>query len=77
MRIGGLAIIATFAADGPERCSGMPVLRWDPDDLAREFGDGFRLTASRRHVHHTPAGIEQRFQYSVLERVDPIEQRLA
>ena len=67
--IGGIAIVATFADDGPERCSGMPVRRYDPPELAAEFGAGFRLVASRRYLHHTPAGVLQNFQYSTLERV--------
>lgn len=66
---GGTAIVATFADDGPERCSGMPVVRYAPEALAAEFGDGFRLTDSRRYLHHTPAGVPQQFQYSTLLRV--------
>jgi SAM-dependent methyltransferase len=68
--VGGVAIIATFADDGPEMCSGMPVQRYDPPELADECGDGFRLIDSRRYLHHTPSGFPQRFQYSTLERVD-------
>lgn len=67
--VGGVAIIATFADDGPERCSGMPVRRYEPELLAAECGDAFLLADSRRHLHHTPAGIPQSFQYSTLERV--------
>lgn len=66
---GGTAIVATFADDGPERCSGMPVVRYAPDALAAEFGDGFRLIDSRRYLHRTPAGVPQQFQYSTLLRV--------
>lgn len=75
--VGGVAIVATFADDGPERCSGMPVLRYEPERLAEVFGCGFRLTGSRRYVHHTPAGVPQRFQYSSLERVVPGERHVA
>lgn len=67
--IGGVAIVATFDQDGPERCSGMPIRRYEPEDIATEFGDAFRPTGSTRHVHHTPAGVPQRFQYSTLTRV--------
>ena len=67
--VGGTAIIATFADDGPERCSGMPVQRYGPAELAATWGTGFRLTASRRHLHHTPAGVPQQFQYASLERI--------
>ncbi len=68
--IGGVAIVATFAEDGPERCSGMPIIRYEPEQLAQAFGASFRLVDSRRYLHHTPAGVPQQFQYSTLERVD-------
>ena len=67
--IGGTAIIATFADDGPERCSGMPVQRYEPDALVAELGDGFELRDSRRYLHHTPSGFPQQFQYSIVGRV--------
>lgn len=66
---GGHALVATFAADGPERCSGLPVQRYDPDDLAATLGPGFALREARRIVHRTPWGSEQRFQASLLQRV--------
>ncbi|WP_349371221.1 class I SAM-dependent methyltransferase [Salinarimonas sp.] len=69
LRPGGHALIATFAADGPERCSGLPVQRTDPDDLAATLGAGFALRDARRIVHRTPWGSEQRFQASLLQRV--------
>lgn len=65
----GSAIIATFAPDGPERCSGLPVVRYSPATLADELGDGFRLIESRLHQHPTPGGPIQSFQYSRFQRV--------
>ncbi|SMX36655.1 class I SAM-dependent methyltransferase [Maliponia aquimaris] len=70
LRIGGAAVIATFAEDGPERCSGLPVVRYAPEALAAELGQGLRLEAAQRHVHVTPSGREQAFQISLLRRVD-------
>jgi Methyltransferase domain len=64
---GGTAIIASFALDGPERCSGLPVQRYSPDSLAAELGSAFRLTERRDEDHTTPAGKLQRFQYSMFE----------
>ncbi len=68
----GVAIIATFDADGPEQCSGLPVVRYAPEDLAAEldaFAPGcLSLIDSRHHAHATPAGRTQRFQYSVFRR---------
>jgi 2-polyprenyl-3-methyl-5-hydroxy-6-metoxy-1,4-benzoquinol methylase len=61
---GGHVIIGTFAPDGPEKCSGLPVMRHDAVTLGREIGDGFELVESRRHDHVTPWGSTQRFQFS-------------
>ncbi|WP_372425633.1 class I SAM-dependent methyltransferase [Salinarimonas chemoclinalis] len=69
LRPGGHALIATFAADGPERCSGLPVARYDPQDLAVTLGPGYALREARRIVHRTPWGSEQRFQVSLFQRV--------
>jgi 2-polyprenyl-3-methyl-5-hydroxy-6-metoxy-1,4-benzoquinol methylase len=66
---GGHAIIATFALDGPERCSGLPVMRYDAAALAEAVGGSFRLAGERRHVHTTPWGSTQAFQFSLLRRV--------
>jgi len=63
----GTAIIASFAPDGPERCSGLSVQRYSPESLAAELGQKFRLKDHRSEDHLTPAGKVQRFQYSVLE----------
>jgi 2-polyprenyl-3-methyl-5-hydroxy-6-metoxy-1,4-benzoquinol methylase len=68
LRPGGHTIIATFALDGPERCSGLPVVRYDAASLGEVLGDAFTLTETRRHDHHTPMGSTQRFQFSVFRR---------
>ena len=65
---GGHAIIATFALDGPERCSGLPVVRYDAAMLATTLGNGFTLVDTRREDHRTPMGTSQRFQYCVFRR---------
>ncbi|HEY1992028.1 MAG TPA: class I SAM-dependent methyltransferase [Gammaproteobacteria bacterium] len=70
LRPGGHALMASFALDGPERCSGLPVRRYSPESLTLELGQGFRLLASRSEDHLTPLGRVQRFQYSLLARVD-------
>ncbi len=64
----GTAIIASFALDGPERCSSLPVQRYSPESLAAELGPGFRLMEQRSEAHTTPAGKLQLFQYSVFRR---------
>jgi len=64
LKAGGTAIVATFAPDGPETCSGLPVVRYSPDSLGRELGPEFTLVEARRHLHTTPAAATQAFQYS-------------
>jgi SAM-dependent methyltransferase len=65
LKVGGYAIIATFALDGPERCSGLPVMRYDPVSLGLTLGRTFQLVDNRRQAHATPWGTEQSFQFSV------------
>lgn len=59
-------IIATFDADGPTHCSGLPVVRYGAEQLAEVFSPGLRLVASRRQEHVTPAGLTQPFTWVVL-----------
>ena len=70
LRAGGHAIIGTFAPDGPEKCSGLPVERYDAKSLAATLGDGFRLVDSCRHDHVTPWGSVQRFHFGTFRRED-------
>lgn len=74
LRPGGIAIIATFADDGPERCSGLPVVRYAPEALAQELDrllpGRFGMLDARRHMHVTPKGNRQSFQYSVFRKMD-------
>jgi SAM-dependent methyltransferase len=63
VRPGGYVLIATFAEDGPSRCSGLPVERYSAESLHHEFDDGFDLVESAREQHITPAGIRQSFTY--------------
>jgi SAM-dependent methyltransferase len=65
----GHAIIGTFAPDGPEQCSGLPVRRYDADSLAPTLGPGFRLVSARQHKHVTPWGAAQSFQFSVFRHL--------
>ena len=63
VRPGGHVIVATFAEDGPTRCSGLPVERYSAVELHGAFGSAFRLLGSEREFHHTPSGMEQTFTY--------------
>ena len=65
---GSSVILATFAVDGPEKCSGLAVRRYDAASLAAELGRDFLPLAAWRETHVTPWGAEQNFQWSVLRR---------
>ncbi|WP_128923054.1 class I SAM-dependent methyltransferase [Bradyrhizobium guangxiense] len=64
----GHVIIATFAPDGPEKCSGLPVQRHDSASLAKELGADFKLVETRSETHQTPWGSTQAFQFSRFRR---------
>lgn len=67
---GGQLIIATFALDGPTRCSGLEVVRHSPHSLAAILGPEYVLRGSVPEAHRTPAGGTQKFVYSWFQRVD-------
>jgi len=69
LRPGGALIIGTFADDGPQTCSGLPVQRWSANALAAELGPEFRLIESLREDHRTPGGAVQPFAWARFERV--------
>jgi len=68
VKSGGHAIIATFAPDGPEKCSGLPVQRYDHVTLGKALGVAFELVHHQPHRHVTPWGAAQSFQFSVFRR---------
>jgi SAM-dependent methyltransferase len=68
VRRGGTVIVATFGPDGPLKCSGLPVVRYSPDQLSTELGPGFELQQSVSEQHHTPFGTTQAFCYSRFRR---------
>jgi len=65
---GGHVIIATFAPDGPEKCSGLPVQRHDSASLSAELGPEFELVETRSDIHRTPWQSTQAFQFSRFRR---------
>ena len=66
---GGHVIAATFAPDGPESCSGLPVQRYNVDDLAAAMGEGLRIVRTANELHRTPGGADQPFTWVVATRV--------
>jgi len=65
---GGHVVIGTFALDGPEKCSGLPIVRHDAASLSKILGTDFKLIDARRHDHVTPWGAVQKFQFSTFRR---------
>src|SRR5579863_1052898 len=63
VRHGGHVIVSTFGPEGPTKCSGLNVVRYDAASLHREFGVHFRLLGSSRELHETPFGTVQQFLY--------------
>jgi hypothetical protein len=61
-------VIGTFALDGPDKCSGLPIVRHDAASLSEILGTDFKLTDARRHDHATPWGAMQKFQFSTFRR---------
>ena len=66
--VGGHAIIATFALDGPDSCSGLPVQRYSPDTLQQTLGPAFKAVRVEHESHLTPDGVSQEFTYGLFER---------
>jgi len=60
---GGHVIVSTFGPEGPLKCSGLEVVRYDADSLRQQFGASFRLVESRKEIHETPFGTTQQFVY--------------
>ena len=60
---GGHVIVATFAEDGPLQCSGLPVMRYNADELHAQFGEPFSLVHHEKESHQTPFGTAQQFTY--------------
>jgi len=68
VRPGGSAVVATFGPSGPERCSGLPVVRYDPIALAEALGPDLVLRDHEYDEHLTPSGAIQQFLYCVFTR---------
>lgn len=60
---GGYVLVSTFGPQGPAKCSGLEVMRYDAEQLHGEFGAHFRPVESREEIHRTPSGAVQQFLY--------------
>ncbi len=68
LKHGGYLIMATFSLEGPFKCSGLDVVRYSPEILSRELGDGFSLVKNSQELHQTPFGTFQNFTYCLFRR---------
>jgi len=63
LKIGGHIIVASFGLNGPQKCSGLDVVRYSPETMHEEFGGNFKLVNSLNETHETPFGTTQEFVY--------------
>jgi hypothetical protein len=70
VREGGWLVLGTFAPDGPQQCSGLPVCRYDAAGLAARFAPAFVPVAEAREEHQTPMRAVQPFTYVVLRKIE-------
>lgn len=68
VRKDGHIVLATFGPEGPDKCSGLPVIRYSAEQIHTTFGDAFRLVEHVEEHHHTPWGTEQEFVYCLCVR---------
>ncbi|MBX3280575.1 MAG: class I SAM-dependent methyltransferase [Acidobacteria bacterium] len=69
VKMGGHVIVASFGLEGPEKCSGLNVVRYSPKSMHDTFGEEFRLIDSATEMHHTPFGTDQEFVYCYCRKV--------
>lgn len=69
LKIGAYFIIATFAEDGPLKCSGLEIVRYSKEELVNKVGTNFELLDFQKESHISPSGMEQKFNYWVFKRV--------
>ena len=70
VKTGGHVIVASFAADGPKKCSGLEVVCYSPQEIRAEFGELFQLRRYFLEPHSTPFSTTQEFVYCHLQKLD-------
>jgi len=68
LRPGGHIVISTFSLEGPRRCNGLPVARYDAAGLSKELGEGYTLIESRGEIHIAPTGHRQGFVFGLFRK---------
>ena len=70
LKPGGHIVVASFGPDGPQKCSGLDVVRYSPDSMHDEFGSDFKLVKSLGESHQTPFGTSQEFVYCYCRKIN-------
>jgi 2-polyprenyl-3-methyl-5-hydroxy-6-metoxy-1,4-benzoquinol methylase len=68
LRPGGHVVLGTFAIQGPEKCSGLPVCRYDSQALEGVLGADFTLIQQIEYSHLTPSRTTQLFVFAVFRK---------
>lgn len=71
LNIDAYVLISTFGPEGPEKCSGLPVQRYDSDSIQHTLGSGYQLLSTEQEIHLTPWGSHQQFVHCLFKRVTP------
>jgi hypothetical protein len=71
LRLDGRVVIGAFAEDGPTHCSGLPVARYSPAELAKLLGPDLTVVATRKEIHSTPGGATQPFTWIAAKMSQP------
>ena len=61
-------LMSTFSKEGPLKCSGLPIIQYDADDLAANFTKDFQLLQQETEVHTTPFNTTQAFIYALFQK---------
>lgn len=69
LKLNGQVIIGTFAPEAPPKCSGLPVQRYNLEQLESTIGEQFKLQRHQKELHITPHGVEQMYLYCQLKRI--------
>lgn len=69
LKPGGFAVIATFSLNGPEKCSNLPVQRYDAHGMQKTLGSGIVLKEHGVMHHRTPADKVQEFQFCLFQKI--------
>ena len=64
----GHLILSAFSLEGPPKCSGLNVERYDVEKMKQELGDEFEFIKSVNESHVTPWQAKQEFIYGYFKR---------